>query len=97
MAGAVGCVCTPAKNSYLNTFSGHELNGREHQQHRTDPEQHQREAIRAVLVGGPAGASIAATHRGVKEEPGCHQGNAEHLDGATHVSSLQVPELTTLT
>jgi len=66
------------------------LDGREHQQHSTDPEQQHREATRAVLVGGPAGASIAASRRGVKEESGCHQGNAENLDGATHVSSLQV-------
>jgi hypothetical protein len=64
--------------------------GREHHQHRTDPEEPQREATRAVLVGRPAGASIAASHRIANQEPGCHQGNAEHLDDATHVSSLQV-------
>jgi hypothetical protein len=46
--------------------------------------------IGAVLVGPPAGASIAGSQRGVNEEPGCHQGYAENLDGATHVSSLQV-------
>ena len=40
-----------------------------------------------MLVGGPAGASIAAPPRGVKQEPGRHQPNAEHLDGATHLSS----------
>jgi hypothetical protein len=64
--------------------------GREHHQHRTDPEEPQREATRAVLVGRAAGASIAASHRIANQEPGCHQGNAEHLDDATHVSSLQV-------
>jgi hypothetical protein len=63
-------------------------NGREHQQHSTDPDEQHREATRAVLVGRTVGASIAASHRVVKEEPGCHQGNAENLDGATHVSSL---------
>ena len=65
-------------------------NGREHQQHRPDPDEHHREATRAVLVGRPAGASIAASHRVVKEEPGCHQGNAENLYDATHLSSLQL-------
>jgi hypothetical protein len=65
-------------------------NGRQHHQHRTDPEQHQRETTDEVRVGGPAGASIAVSHRGVKQESGCHQGNAENLDGATHLSSLQV-------
>ena len=65
-------------------------NGREHQQHSTDPDEQHREATRAVLVGRTVGASIAASHRVVKEEPGCHQGNAENLDGATHVSSLQL-------
>jgi hypothetical protein len=65
-------------------------NGRQHHQHRTDPEQHQRETTGEVLVGGPAGASIAVSHRGVKQESGCHQGNAENLNGATHLSSLQV-------
>src|SRR5215217_6216042 len=65
-------------------------NGRQHHQHRTDPEQHQRETTDEVLVGGPAGASIAVSHRGVKQESGCHQGNAENLNGATHLSSLQV-------
>jgi hypothetical protein len=64
--------------------------GREHHQHRTDPEEPQREATRAVLVGRAAGVSIAASHRIANQEPGCHQGNAEHLDDATHVSSLQV-------
>ena len=34
--------------------------------------------------------SIAASHRVANQEPGCHQGNAEHLDDATHVSSVQV-------
>jgi hypothetical protein len=41
-----------------------------------------------VLAGRPAGAPIAASHRAVHQEPGCHQSNADNLDGATHVSSL---------
>jgi hypothetical protein len=72
-------------------------NGREHQQHRTDPDEQHREATREVLVGRPAGASIAASHRVVKEEPGCHQGNAENLDGPTHSSSSRSASHTTLT
>jgi hypothetical protein len=72
-------------------------NGGEHQQYSTDPDEQHREATRPVLVGGTAGVSIAASHRAVKEEPGCHQSNAENLDGATHVSSLQVRVAMTLT
>jgi hypothetical protein len=41
-----------------------------------------------VLAGRPAGAPIAASHRAVHQEPGCHQSNADNLDDATHVSSL---------
>jgi hypothetical protein len=68
-------------------------NGREHQQHSTDPDEQHREATRevlVVLVGRTAGASIAPSRRVVKEEPACHQGNAENLYGATHLSSLQL-------
>ena len=67
--------------------------GRDHQQRRTDPEEHQREATRAALLGGPGGASVAASRRGVDQEPGGHQGNAENLDGPAHVSSLRVRSL----
>jgi hypothetical protein len=37
-----------------------------------------------VLVGGSAGASIAPPHRGIKQEPGCHQPNAEQQDQRKH-------------
>jgi hypothetical protein len=71
------------------------LDGRQHQQHSTGPEEHHREAPGEIRAGRPAGASIAVPHPVVKEEPGCHQGNAENLYGAAHVSSLQVPVVST--
>jgi len=73
------------------------LDGREHQQHSTDPEEQQREATPEVPVGRTAlpaqtgaGTSTAVSGSVAKEEPGGDQGKTENLYGATHFSSLQI-------
>jgi hypothetical protein len=73
------------------------LDGREHQQHSTDPEEQQREATPEVPVGRTAlpaqagvGTSTAVSGSVAKEEPGGNQGKTENLYGATHFSSLQI-------
>jgi len=75
------------------------LDGGEHQQHNTDPEEQEREATPEVPVGrtalpgqAEAGTSIAVSGSAAKEEPGGDQGKPENLYGATHFSSLQVAE-----
>lgn len=73
------------------------LDGREHQQHSADPEEHQREAPPQVPVGRAAhpaqtgaGTSTAISGSVAKEEPDGDQGKTENLYGAAHFSSLQV-------